>query len=60
MLFWGAVYSYFFASQLNIGLVHIGSFATLAYVFYIGFVKFYRRYSLEAVMAASVFSKKDG
>ncbi|WP_434567885.1 hypothetical protein QFW85_20155 [Vibrio chagasii] len=60
VLFWGAVYSYFFASQLNIGLVHIGSFATLAYVFYIGFVKFYRRYSLEAVMAASVFSKKDG
>ncbi len=60
VLFWGAVYSYFFASKLNIGLLHIFSFATLAYVFYIGFVKFYRRYSLEAVMAASVFSKKDG
>ncbi|WP_155657233.1 hypothetical protein [Aliivibrio fischeri] len=60
VLFWGAVYSYFFARQLNIGLMHIGLFATLAYVFYIGFVKFYRRYSLEAVMAASVFSKKDG
>lgn len=60
VLFWAAVYSYFFASHLNIGLVHIFSFATLAYIFYIGFVKFYRRYSLEAVMAASVFSKKDG
>ena len=60
VLFWAAVYSYFFASQLNIGLVHIFSFATLAYIFYIGFVKFYRRYSLETVMAATVFSKKDG
>ncbi|ELB2157758.1 hypothetical protein QNZ88_004661 [Vibrio parahaemolyticus] len=60
VLFWGAVYSYLFVSQLSIGLVHIFSFAMLAYIFYIGFVKFYRRYSLEAVMAASVFSKKDG
>lgn len=60
VLFWGAVYSYFFALQLNIGLNHIFSFAVLAYIFYIGFVKFYRRYSLEAVMASSVFSKKDG
>nr|WP_269782953.1 hypothetical protein [Photobacterium phosphoreum] len=60
VLFWAAVYSYFFATQLNIGLVHIFSFATLAYIFYIGFVKFYRRYSLETVMAATVFSKKDG
>ncbi|MFL7024231.1 hypothetical protein BCS58_07960 [Enterovibrio norvegicus] len=59
VLFWGAVYSYLFAKQLNIGLVHIFSFGTLAYIFYIGFVKFYRRYSLEAVMAASVFLKKD-
>lgn len=60
LLFWGAVYSYFFESQLNIRLVHIFSFAMLAYIFYIGFVKFYRRYSLETVMAASVFSKREG
>jgi hypothetical protein len=60
VLFWGAVYSHLFITQLNIGLVHIFSFAALSYTFYIGFVKFYRRYSLEAVMAASVYSKKDG
>ncbi|OEE58378.1 hypothetical protein A1OK_15390 [Enterovibrio norvegicus FF-454] len=60
VLFWWSVYSYFFTSQFSVGKIHIVSFATLAYVFYIGFVKFYRRYSLEAVMAASVFSKKDG
>ncbi len=59
VLFWVAVYSHLFLTQLNIGLLHIFSFATLSYTFYIGFVKFYRRYSLEAVMAASVYSKKD-
>ncbi|MCU8422177.1 hypothetical protein M2G56_22365 [Vibrio vulnificus] len=60
LLFWGAVYAYLFMGELNIGLTHIFTFASLAYIFYIGFVKFYRRYSLEAVMAASVFSKKAG
>ncbi|EGR2026956.1 hypothetical protein [Vibrio cholerae] len=60
VLFWGALYSYFFATQFNIGQVHIFSFAALAYIFYIGFIKFYRRYSLEAVMAASIFSEKNG
>ncbi len=60
MLFWWALYSYIFASQSNIELVHIFSFAALAYIFYIGFIKFYRRYTLEAVMAASVFREKIG
>jgi hypothetical protein len=56
--FWGALISTFTTSS-DISWWHVGSFATLAYIFYIGFVKFYRRYSLEAVMAASVYSKKN-
>lgn len=33
--------------------------SSLSYAFYIGFIKFYRRYSLEAIMAISVFQKVD-
>lgn len=32
----------------------IASFAFLAYLFFVGFLKFYRRFSLEALMAAAV------
>ncbi|WP_337922301.1 hypothetical protein [Vibrio cholerae] len=60
VLFWWALYSYISPTQSNIELAHIFSFATLAYIFYIGFIKFYRRYTLEAVMAASVFREKIG
>ncbi len=59
LVFWGCLYSYFFIEGTNVGLYHIAVFAVLAYVFYIGFVKFYRRYSLEAVMAATVYTAKN-
>lgn len=58
LVFWGSIYSYFFIENTNIEILHIASFGFLAYTFYIGFVKFYRRYSLEAVMATSVYNSK--
>ena len=60
LLFWSAVYSCVFVEKTTIGWSHVFAFGGLAYIFYIGFVKFYRRYSLEAVMAATVYSSKDG
>lgn len=60
LVFWGSIYSYIFTEKSTIGLIHISIFASLAYIFYIGFVKFYRRYSLEAVMATTVYSAKEG
>ena len=60
LVFWGAIYSCLFVESTNIELLHVTAFGALAYTFYIGFVKFYRRYSLEAVMAASVYNTKAG
>lgn len=60
LLFWWASYACVFADGLGVGVFHAVVFGSLAYVFYIGFIKFYRRYSLEAVMAASVCCRKDG
>tara|TARA_R110000765_G_scaffold200714_2_gene306226 strand:+ start:1926 stop:2759 length:834 start_codon:yes stop_codon:yes gene_type:complete len=60
LLFWSAFYSCVFVEGSTIGWSHVFAFGGLAYIFYIGFVKFYRRYSLEAVMAATVYSSKDG
>lgn len=58
LVFWGAASSMFkgdipFNPQLLFFL------SLLSYVFYIGFVKFYRRYSLEVIMAASIFKHKN-
>lgn len=60
LVFWGAIYSCLFGENTNIELLHVTIFGVLAYTFYIGFVKFYRRYSLEAVMATSVYNAKAG
>ncbi|EHN68039.1 hypothetical protein [Aliivibrio fischeri] len=59
LTFWGALVSVLTGSS-DLDWWHVSCFAALAYIFYIGFVKFYRRYSLEAVMAASVYCKKNG
>lgn len=59
LIFWLAIYSHFFMAESKISLAYIWVFSFLAYIFYIGFVKFYRRYSLEAVMAASIYRKKE-
>ncbi|OOF28942.1 hypothetical protein [Salinivibrio proteolyticus] len=60
LLFWGSVYAYFFDKSMGVGIYHVCAFVVLAYIFYIGFVKFYRRYSLEAIMAATIYQKHDG
>ncbi|MZI94144.1 hypothetical protein F9817_13170 [Vibrio sp. CAIM 722] len=57
LAFWFSVYSHFNVSDSNIKIEHIITFGVFAYIFYIGFVKFYRRYSLEAIMAVSVYKK---
>ncbi len=59
LLFWGSIYSFSFIEDTTINWFHITIFGALSYIFYIGFVKFYRRYSLEAVMAASVYHQED-
>lgn len=56
--FWLSVYSLLTKSQ-EISLWHVISFGMLSYIFYIGFVKFYRRYTLEVIMAVSVYRIKD-
>ncbi len=39
------------------GIIYLLSFALFAYIFFMGFAKFYRRFSLEALMATTVVYK---
>ncbi|PKF61130.1 hypothetical protein CW745_12570 [Psychromonas sp. psych-6C06] len=59
LLFWIALYSWLFVESSNIDSTYLFVFSMLAYIFYLGFVKFYRRYSLEAVMASTVYNVKE-
>ncbi|WP_312044301.1 hypothetical protein [Erwinia sp.] len=58
IIFWTLVILRFWL-ELQVGSSLIISTAILAFVFYKGFVKFYKRYTLEAMMAACVINKKD-
>ncbi|WP_233007592.1 hypothetical protein [Rheinheimera faecalis] len=57
ILFWGSVFA-MFTGKMAVSWLLVMTFACLSFLFYIGFVKFYRRYSLEAIMAVSVYSRK--
>jgi hypothetical protein len=58
--FWIIVY-HMCASTMPMaaGLKYLITVSVLTYVFFMGFMKFYRRYSLEALMAAAVVHKKE-
>ncbi|UTW47006.1 hypothetical protein [Bacterioplanoides sp. SCSIO 12839] len=56
--FWFSVYA-FFSEYDGVGVLQIYSFSALSYIFYLGFVKFNRRFSLETVMAASILVEVD-
>lgn len=58
LTFWGAAYA-MCKGMLDFKPFLLLVLAVFSYAFYIGFVKFYRRYSLEAVMATSVFVKSE-
>lgn len=57
LAFWSAAIS-MFKGYIPFNLLLLFSLSFLSYIFYIGFVKFYRRYSLEVIMAASIFKIK--
>lgn len=52
ILFWMSLFSVDCSNTITIFMPLI--FGIISYIFYIGFVKFYRRYSLETLMAACV------
>lgn len=53
--FWISSYLYFFENEKCIYLILL--LLILSFSFFIGFIKFYRRYTLEALMGATVFNK---
>lgn len=54
--FWLAVYHWIAIDDIKFNV--IVCFSVLSYIFYIGFLKFYRRFTLEAIMGASVYCEK--
>ncbi len=58
ILFWVQIFS-LNIDKIQVSLIPIVLFCILAYLFYLGFIKFYRRYSLEAIMATSIIDLND-
>ncbi|WP_377115398.1 hypothetical protein [Pseudoalteromonas sp. M58] len=58
LIFWASAVS-MFTGRIGFNPMLLIALSLLSYAFYIGFIKFYRRYSLEAIMAISVFKKTD-
>jgi len=54
LFFWSFLLWYVFSSSNMYSIIFIFIISIFSYVFYMGFIKFYRRFSLEALMAMTV------
>jgi hypothetical protein len=61
ILFWVALWHLIYSgANVFVIVVSVLSMAFVSYTFYLGFIKFYRRFTLEALMAAAVACSKVG